>query len=152
VSAHEQDRALAAVRRVRAARENDSKLGLQRLLIASRLRAAEVDRAAERLAGVPGFESGSPADLTDHVVRTAWLASSLRDAEYCAEVSREVAGEANRRWQMDRVQVRVVDILLERRAQARAEERARRETRELDDLAAQAWLRRRGDTVEEVAG
>jgi flagellar biosynthesis chaperone FliJ len=43
-------------------------------------------------------------------------------------------------------------MLLERRAQARAEERARRETRELDDLAAQAWLRRRGDTEEEVAG
>jgi hypothetical protein len=36
-----------------------------------------------------------------------------------------------------------VDGLLERRALARAEERARREARELDDLAAQAWLRER---------
>jgi hypothetical protein len=36
-----------------------------------------------------------------------------------------------------------VDGLLERRALARAEERARREAHELDDLASQAWLRER---------
>ena len=39
--------------------------------------------------------------------------------------------------------MRVVDLLLERRAEVRAEERRRHEAHELDDLATQAWLRNR---------
>jgi flagellar biosynthesis chaperone FliJ len=60
-----------------------------------------------------------------------------------------VAAEAERRWIADRQDLRTVELILERRAAARAHERARREARMLDDFAAQAWLRNStgGDTA-----
>ena len=142
MSARQHDRSLNAVRRVREAREQDSRFGLQRMLATSRQRDAEAQQAADRLAAEPAFGSGTPADLTAHGARTAWLATEPVDAARRAEAGRAVAAEAAHRWQLDKQQVRVVDLLLDRRARARAEERARREARELDDLAAQGWLRR----------
>jgi hypothetical protein len=136
------DRSLNAVRRVREAREQDSRFGLQRMLATSRQRDAEAAQAAARLTAEPAFGSGTPADLTAHVARTTWLVAAQAEADRRAEAGRAVAAEAAHRWQLDKQQVRVVELLLDRRARARAEERARREARELDDLAAQGWLRR----------
>jgi hypothetical protein len=150
VTARQHDRSLTAVRRVREARERDSRLGLQRALAASRQRDAEARQAAARLAAEPAFGSGTPIDLTAHVARTTWLAAEQADAVRRADASRAVAAEAAHHWQLDRQQVRVVDLLLDRRARARAEERARREARELDDLAAQGWLRRSLESGQET--
>jgi flagellar FliJ protein len=140
---HPEDRALTAVRRVRDSREQDSRFGLQHALGVVRERDAELTRVAERRASAPTFGAGSPADFAAHVEHLARLAALEQQAVAAARDSRLVADEARRRWQRDRQQVRVVEGLLERRALARAEERARREARELDDLASQAWLRSR---------
>lgn len=141
MSIHEQDRALGAVRRVRTAREQDSRIGLQVALSTSRQRRQEAEHAHTRLVEAPRFAAGSLTDFHSHVLHVTLLAQAEVLAADRAESSRAVAQEATVRWQADRTALRVVDLLLERRAEERAAERGRRETRELDDLAAQGWLR-----------
>ncbi len=138
---HEADRALAAVRRVRAAREQDSRIGLQQALATSRARTAEAERAHDALVEAPVFAAGSLRDFRAHVVHVTALACAEQAAADRAAGSRAVAAEATLRWQRDRARLRVALLLLERRADERARERDRREARELDDLAAQGWLR-----------
>jgi flagellar protein FliJ len=140
-AADEEDRGLRAVRRVREVRENDSRFGLSVALASVRDRDAEVQRARARLETAEGFALGSVSDFRSHVDRLSGLVALESVATTRAQASRTVAAEAQRRWQQDRRQVRVVDLLLERRALARAEERARREQAQLDDLASQGWLR-----------
>jgi flagellar FliJ protein len=149
---HPEDRALNAVRRVRDAREQDSRFGLRHALTAVRERDAEVEHVARRRAEVGPFAQGTVADFTAHLAHLGALAALEQRAVEDARDSRLVAEESTRRWQGDRQRVRVVDVLLERRAQERREERARRETRELDDLASQSWLRRRTAQLETDAG
>ena len=143
MKAADEDRGLRAVRRVREVRENDSRFGLSVALGSVRDRDAEVQRARARLETAEGFALGSVADFRSHVDRLSGLVALESVATTRAQASRTVAAEAQRRWQQDRRQVRVVDLLLERRALARAEERARREQAQLDDLASQGWLRAR---------
>jgi flagellar protein FliJ len=141
MKAADEDRGLRAVRRVREVRESDSRFGLSVALGSVRERDAEVQRARARLETAEDFAAGSVADFRGHVDRLSGLVALESLATARAQASRTVAAEAQRRWQQDRRQVRVVDLLLERRALARAEERARREQAQLDDLASQGWLR-----------
>jgi flagellar FliJ protein len=145
MSRHEQDRGLAAVRRVRSVREDDSRVGLQRALAETRRKQEEATRLRTALATAPTFAAGTVADFKRHTQHLAGLAEAGTRAEDDAARSARVAEEARSRWQHDRTEVRVVDLLLERRSAARAVERARRETAELDDLAAVGWLRRRNE-------
>ena len=140
---HEQDRGLTAVRRVRSARENDSRIGLQHALAETRRKQLEATRLRTMLETAPGFTAGSVGEFRLHTQRLTGLAEAGSRAEDAAATSARVADEAGSRWQHDRTEVRVVDLLLERRAAARAAERTRREAAELDDLAAVGWLRRR---------
>jgi flagellar export protein FliJ len=137
------DRALRAVRRVRDVREQDSRFGLSVALRSVQEREAEAEAARARLEQAPQFSAGSVADFQSHVDRLSGLVRLQSQATARAAASRTVADEARRRWQRDRQQVRVVDLLLERRAAERAEARARREQARLDDLATQTWLRNR---------
>jgi flagellar biosynthesis chaperone FliJ len=139
----DEDRALNAVRRVRDSREQDSRFGLQHALNAAGRREVELSEARDRRAAAAPFTAGSTADFAQHLAHVAGLADLEALATDRVETSRLVADEATRRWQHDRQQVRVVDLLLERRAEQRAEERRRHEAHELDDLATQAWLRTR---------
>ena len=136
------DAALNAVRRVRAVRENDSRIGLQRALAESRERAAVADRADAQVRSASPFESGAVGDFHAHVARLAALAGARNAARRSADLAERVAAEATRRWQQDRTEVRVAELLLERRAAERAAEQERRTRAELDDLAAIGWLRR----------
>jgi flagellar protein FliJ len=139
---HEQDRALTAVRRVRSARESDSRIGLQHALAETRRKQEQAALLEARLDGATAFAAGTAADFQLHVQLLAALADAGRRAREAAAAGERVADEATRRWQHDRTEVRVVDLLLERRATDRAAERGRREAAELDDLAAAGWLRR----------
>ena len=145
---HQDDRGLAAVRRVRVARENDSRVGLQQALGERRTTADAAARAQERLAAAPAFAAGGAVEFHVHRQVLTALATDRRATEDAAAVSDRIADEARRHWVADRTAVRVADLLLGRRAEARAEERARREAADLDDLAATGWLRR---TTEEAA-
>jgi len=136
-----EDRGLNAVRRVRGSREQDSRLGLRHALDAAQRREAELLAAQARRSSTSGFTTGTRADFVRHLAHVGALAALEAQAAERVESSRVVADEAVRRWQQDRQRVRVVDLLLERRAEQRGQERRRREDRVLDDLAAQVWLR-----------
>ena len=137
------DRGLLAVRRVREARERDSRVGLQQALALLGSREAAAAAAQERLLTAPGFGSGTAGDFLVHTTRMRALADEVGRATQAESASRTVAEEARRHWGQDRRRVRTVDLLLDRRADERRRERVRREAAELDDLAAQGWLRSR---------
>jgi hypothetical protein len=136
------DRGLHAVRRVRSVRENDSRIGLQRALAERQAKAEAADRADEALRVAPPFTTGAVGDFVAHARGLDALATSARASRSAAESSARVADEATRRWQHDRTEVRVAELLLERRAAERAAEQERRTAAELDDLASAGWLRR----------
>lgn len=149
---HDADRGLAAVRRVRVARENDSRIGLQRALAESRAREESVLLATERIESEPGFAGGTALDYRLHRQVLIGLADHQREAEQAAAASARVAEQARLHWVRDRTAVRTVDLLLERRAEDRAVERGRRETAQMDDLAATGWLRERDRRTAEQEG
>ena len=95
----------------------------------------------EALQGIKWLDT--VADFRVHTQRLTGLAEAGNRAEDAAASSVRIADEASSRWQHDRTEVRVVDLLLDRRAAVRAAERTRREAADLDDLAAVGWLRRR---------
>jgi flagellar export protein FliJ len=138
---HDPDRALAAVRRVRASREQDSRLGLARALAERTRREEAVEVAADRLTAARSFGAGSVRDFLASTARGAALATNLADARRSAVRAGTIAAEAGHHWQQDRKAVRVVELLLERRAEQRRADQARAEARELDDIAGQTWLR-----------
>lgn len=135
------DRGLVAVRRVREARERDSRIGLQQALAATREREAEASVLRERLAAAPAFGTGTADEFVGYTVLVRALAESVTEKEEAVRRSATVAEEARRRWGLDRQAVRTVELLLARRAEERRQVRARREAADLDELATQAWLR-----------
>ena len=137
------DRGLTAVRRVREARERDSRIGLQQALAATRQREAEAEASRARLETAPSFGSGTAEEYRAYTLLVRALAESVVEKEEAVRRSKAVAEEARRRWGLDRQAVRTVELLLERRADERRADRARRESADLDELAAQGWLRNR---------
>jgi flagellar protein FliJ len=149
VSAGKHDRGLHAVRRVREARERDSRIGLQQALAATRQREDEALQARRRLDHAPVFGTGTAAEFQSHVLLVRAIADTATEKQELARTSRTVADEARRRWALDRQALRTAETLLERRAEERLEDRARRHAAYLDELASQAWLR--ANTVPEEA-
>ncbi len=144
------DRALTAVRRLREARERDSRIGLQQALAANRLREEEADRSRARLDSAPSFHSGTAEEYRVYTLLVRALADDVAEKQEQVRRSGTVADEARRRWGLDRQAVRTVELLLERRTEERRAELARREAAELDELAAQGWLRSRVPAPMEV--
>ena len=140
------DRALVAVRRVRAAREQDSRLGLARALAERARREEAAAQAADRLTAAEPFSAGNVEDFHTSAAQGAYLAADLADARNSAARSGTIAAEAGRRWQQDRRATRVVELLLGRRAEQRRLDQARADARELDEIAGRAWLRSRNSS------
>lgn len=141
MSVHMTDRGLRAVRRVREARERDSRIGLQQALSAARRREGEAEALRARLHAEPEFVSGSAGEYLAHTVLVRGLAEAVAAKDEEVRRSSSVAEEARRRWALDRQAVRTVELLLDRRAEERRREHARRDAAGLDELAAQGWLR-----------
>jgi flagellar FliJ protein len=133
---HRDDRALAAVRRVRELREQDSRVGLAQAVTAVRDREAALGALRTALAEAAERPAATGDELVILRGALATMAGVVREAEVRLDASRTVATEAHHRWQADRTRVRAIDLLLERRAAARAETADRAETRELDDVVA----------------
>lgn len=141
MSAAAHDRGLKAVRRVREARERDSRIGLVQALAATRQREAEAEAARDRFESTPPFEVGTSSEFRIYNQLVQALAEAVAVKEELLRTSRTVAEEANRRWGLDRQAVRTVELLLERRVEERRAARARQEAADLDELASQAWHR-----------
>jgi flagellar export protein FliJ len=137
------DRGLAAVLRVREARERDSRTGLQKALEVVRRREAEAEAARSRLSSAPDFGQGPAEEYRAHHRLLQVLAEAVSEREEEVRRSVSVGKEARRRWLVDRQALRTVELLLERTVTERRQEGARREAARLDELAAQGWQRDR---------
>lgn len=143
MSAGAQDRGLQALRRVREVRERDSRVGLGQALADLAEREAAAALAWERVASTPPFEAGDAEDFRRYQQLVGGLAEAARARGDLVRSGRTVVAEARRRWSQDRQALRSVELLLERRAEQRRADLARREAARLDELAAQAWVRAR---------
>ncbi len=147
MSTHADDAGLRAVARVRRVRESDSRVGLQTALHEHRAAEAKVQDLRGRLAATNGFASGSAAEFLAVRASLAALGEVLISAEAERDESCTIREAAFARWQQDRARLSAIEMLLERRAAARRAERDRAEARELDDIAAQRWLRQQQETL-----
>jgi len=137
------DRGLRSVRRVRAARELDARLGLHRAQLEEQgLRAAAARRAAAcaEAGDLPAQVSG--AELAARRAALLRLGDAARVAQESVAAAHRVTESARAHWQLSHTRTRAIEQLLERRAEARRREAAREEARRYDELAAQAWVRR----------
>lgn len=100
-----------------------------------------VSALTDKLAALPGAASGSPAEVLVFRTGTAALGAHLREARDEAVSHHAVVEGARARWHADKAQLSAVENLLERRAARRRAERAKAETKELDDLASVRWAR-----------
>ncbi len=135
---------LAAVVRVRSVRELDSRIGLAHALSDQRAAEAAAEQMGAALAsrGTPELTSAAAFVSQRHLLTGA--ATALLERERAAGVAAGVSAAARARWQDDRGALRAVELLAERRAEARRAELARREAAAADDIAAQRWARSQG--------
>jgi flagellar protein FliJ len=141
---HAADRGMRAVERVRSVRERDSRLGLQEAAAERDRQQARLAALEERLRSTPTFGeggSGSFVALRDSLLS---LGEAIGRARQDVAAAQRIAETSHAHWTQDKTRLSAVENLLERRAEARRAERARREARELDDIAAQLWTRQQG--------
>lgn len=134
-------RGVEVLGRVREIRERDSLIGLQRsaVLLAEHERVA--DEAHQDLQALPAVRAGAAEGFLAHrdrLARAALLVQLRRTSAHDSAVSTD---EARRRWQSDRVRLRTIERLLERRGERERAERVRAEIRMLDEVSEQMHRR-----------
>lgn len=141
MSSYADDAGLRAVARVREVRESDSRAGLQTAFGEHRSAQSRVDELRARIEAAHEFASGSSAEFISLRASLAALGEVLIVAETERDEARTISDAAFTRWQLDRARLSAIEMLLQRRAELRRAEQERAEVRELDDIAAQRWLR-----------
>ncbi|MBW8751205.1 MAG: flagellar FliJ family protein [Propionibacteriales bacterium] len=137
------DAGMRAVARVRSVREQDSRIGLQQALAEQRRHEAEVSEVRARIERTDVFAAGSAASFLALRASLDALGQVLRTADQEVATSRTISEAAYGHWQQDKARLSAVEVLLERRDGARRAEAARREARDLDEVAARMWQRGR---------
>jgi flagellar export protein FliJ len=137
-----QDRGVAAVARVRGVEEKSSRVLLEQALRVVKEYEVELHTREELIRATAPFHAGTAADFVHSCTALGYMAQSAQEAAQRLEASKLAAAEAHRTWLVHKTRLRAVELLLERRAQRRREERDRRERAELDDVASQNWQRR----------
>jgi flagellar export protein FliJ len=135
---------MRAVARVRSVREHDSRIGLQQAIAEQREHEAHAADVRRRLEGAARFDAGSSGSFLALRASLDALGAVLRMADDETAASRRISEAAYARWQEDRARLGAVEVLIERRAAERRSDAARREARDLDEVAAQLWQRRSG--------
>lgn len=143
---------MLAVKRARSVRERDSRIGLQQATQERDHHRTRLDALQQQLREA---SSGRDSDIASFQARRHGLLA-LGEAIVAVgkevEAAQQIVDSAHSHWSHDKVQLSAVESLLERRAEARRVERARREAKELDDIAGQLWLRNRTTVIDlEVA-
>lgn len=136
---------MRAVERVRRVREQDSRIGLQQALDEQRLHEARVAELRVRLETGSAFDAGSAGSFLALRASLDALGAAVRSAEFDVAASRTISDAAYAQWALDRARLAAVEALIERRAEATRAEAARREARELDEIAVQRWQRREAE-------
>jgi len=145
------DAGMRAVARVRGVREQDSRLGLRRAAADERealrrLQAADAQLTLHRPSTATAHSMGTASFLAIRAGAAA-MASEAQLARESLATATTVTTAARAHWQRDKTRLSAVELLLERRADERRAERARREAAEIDDIVSVRWLhaRRGGD-------
>ena len=137
------DAGLLAVARVRDVRERDSRTGLHQAM--GELRAHE-ERAAtlrSQLAELAGPQQTTTNDFLQTRALAGLGSQLVVEARNDVASAQVFAGAARAHWSADAARLSAVELLLERRAAARAAEEQRQEAQRLDEAATQGWLRAR---------
>ncbi|HEX2895360.1 MAG TPA: flagellar export protein FliJ [Marmoricola sp.] len=141
-AANRHDAGMLAVARVRGVREQDSRIGLQQALAEQRSHEQRVAELRGRLQSGSHFESGPAGAFLMLRASLDALGANVRSAERDLATGVAISEAAYEVWQADRARLAAVESLIERRAAVRRAEAARREARELDEIAVQRWQRR----------
>ena len=128
------DRGMRAVHRVREVRERDSRIGLLHALTAVRDRESRLEELRNALEQAVTRDADTLDDFVVSRHLLAMMAVAVGEAEERLLSARTVATEAHHRWQHDKAGIKAIEHLLEQRALHRAEEAARDEVREVDDV------------------
>ena len=141
------DRGMRAVHRVREVRERDSRIGLLHALTAVRDREAHLEELRNALQQAVTRNADTLDDFVVSRHLLAMMALAVGEAEERLASARTVATEAHQRWQADKAGIKAIEHLLEQRAAHRAEEAARAEVREVDDVVGRLHGAASGRTV-----
>lgn len=135
------DAGLEAVARVRGVRESDSRIGLVTAVADHAVIQAQVDDLHRQIEQAGAFQTGSATEFLALRQSLAALGDVLILAGSERDSSSLICAAALDRWHQDKSRLNAIEMLLQRRRDQRRETAARREARELDDIAAQRWLR-----------
>jgi flagellar export protein FliJ len=141
VSPRPHDPGLRVVARVRGVRERDSRLGLATALAEERAAGDLVAELERRLAAVEEHGTGTLAEFAARQRSVTALAEALATARQSWQSAQVLAAAARDSWSTDRTRLAAVESLLERRADARALDRRRRDSKEMDSIAEELWRR-----------
>jgi flagellar export protein FliJ len=134
---------LDAVERVRRVREQDSLAGLHLALREVESSQQQLTAIETRLADLSSRTVTTPEEFIALRQGLLALGQSVDDARESLEAARNLAVSAQSHWQQDRIRLRTIEMLQERRiAQAQAEH-ARAQAKVQDEVAGQQWRRQR---------
>ena len=134
---------LDAVERVRRVREQDSLAGLHLALREVESSQQHLMAIEDRLADLSARTVTTPEEFIALRQGLLALGQSVDDARGSLEAARNLAVSAQSHWQQDRIRLRTIEMLQERRiAQAQAEH-ARAQAKLQDEVAGQQWRRQR---------
>jgi len=134
---------LDAVERVRRVREEDSLAGLHLALREVESSQQQLTAIETRLADLSSRTVTTPEEFIALRQGLLALGQSVHDARESLEAARNLAVSAQSHWQQDRIRLRTIEMLQERRiAQAQAEH-ARAQAKVQDEVAGQQWRRQR---------
>jgi len=134
---------LDAVERVRRVREQDSLAGLHLALREVESSQQQLTAIENRLADLSSRTVTTPEEFIALRQGLLALGQSVEIARESLEAARNLAVSAQSHWQQDRIRLRTIEMLQERRiAQAQAEH-ARAQAKVQDEVAAQQWRRQR---------
>jgi flagellar biosynthesis chaperone FliJ len=133
---------LAALERLRETRLEEATRALAAARRAAAGAAAARDAVAAELEAAVPAPRATPSAASAAGSRRELLRDRLADAEQAATAAAQEAQHALQAWQVARADLRIVQTLHARHRAAVAAAEARRDQRVLDDLGAQASLRR----------
>jgi flagellar FliJ protein len=134
---------LDAVERVRRVRERDSFSGLQ-LALREVEQSQEHLRAIEtRLTELAAQPASTPQEFVALREGLLVLSQTVEAARDSLESARNLAVSAQSHWQQDRIRLRTIEMLQERRIAQTQAEYARAQGKLQDEVAGQQWLRQR---------
>jgi flagellar export protein FliJ len=142
VTRRDQD-SLDAVARVRGVRERDSLLGLRLALREVETSEEQLHAIEARLEELATRPCSTPEQLLAVRQGLQVLGQAVAAARESLESARLLAASAQSHWQQDRMRLRTIEMLLDRRAERARVEEAKAQAKVEDEVAAQQWRRQR---------